>query len=386
MFGLISRYVLWEVARTFLLSVTLLTGFFTLIGGAKQGLDAGLSPLFILQIFPFVLPEMLRFTIPGALLFAVSTVYGRAAANNEIIAVKSLGIHPLKMIWPALILAFYLSLLTFWLYDVCAWWGRPQMRQVIMEAVEEIVCSNLEANRAFSAPQFTIAVQEMDDSRLVEPIIVVNPRGNLPQLTITAREAWLKADPAEAEMTLVCRDGEVEVEGGNRFVFDDVLKQEIPFDSYTPGKVNFRRPATLAGIDIPKYVASQQQTIAELETELAKNEFVKDQQKQQVQQLLKREKQTLARLQTEPHRRWANGFTCLCFAVLAVPVSVMGRKRDFLTSFFYCMLPILVFYYPLLVVGEQAAASGTIPAYGVWLPDVLFAIIGGYLLYRALRY
>ena len=39
------------------------------------------------------------------------------------------------------------------------------------------------------------------------------------------------------------------------------------------------------------------------------------------------------RLKTEPYRRWSNGFTCLCFSLIGIPVAMLWRHADGLTIF-----------------------------------------------------
>ena len=79
------------------------------------------------------------------------------------------------------------------------------------------------------------------------------------------------------------------------------------------------------------------------------------------------------RLQTEPYRRWSNGFTCLCFAMIGIPVSMLWRHVDGLTNFFVCFLPILALYYPLLMFGEDLSTSGALPPISFWMGNVILA-------------
>ena len=87
----------------------------------------------------------------------------------------------------------------------------------------------------------------------------------------------------------------------------------------------------------------------------------------------------------EPWRRWANGFSCLCFVLVGAPMAIRMRNADFLTSFFLCFLPILIVYYPLFMLGVSRAKAGTLPAPGVWLANVLIALWGVWLLRRVIR-
>ena len=61
-----------------------------LIGLAQRALLEGMGPVPVLRLIPFVLPDALRFAIPGTILFAACSLYGRMAADNEILAIKAI--------------------------------------------------------------------------------------------------------------------------------------------------------------------------------------------------------------------------------------------------------------------------------------------------------
>ena len=82
---------------------------------------------------------------------------------------------------------------------------------------------------------------------------------------------------------------------------------------------------------------------------------------------------TYHRLLTEPHRRWATGFSCLFFVWVGAPLAIQMRNSDLLASFALCFLPILIVYYPLLVFGVDGAKHGTIPPWSIWAGNVLLA-------------
>ena len=84
----------------------------------------------------------------------------------------------------------------------------------------------------------------------------------------------------------------------------------------------------------------------------------------------------LCRLQAEPYRRWAAGFSCLCFVWVGAPMAIRLRNRDMLTSFFLCFMPILIVYYPLLVLGVNGAKDGYLPPWSVWAGNLLMLAWG----------
>jgi len=94
----------------------------------------------------------------------------------------------------------------------------------------------------------------------------------------------------------------------------------------------------------------------------------------------------LHRLQTEPWRRWANGFSCFFFVLVGAPLAIRMRNADLWTSFAVCFLPILIVYYPLMAYGVDRAKCGELPPYAVWLGNVILAAAGLWLLRKIVRY
>ena len=89
--GILQRYVIGEVTRSFGLALLTMTAIFVLFMVAAQARDIGLSPSDIMHLVPYVIPSTLPYTIPVSLLFAATVVYGRLAGDNEIIAIKTAG-------------------------------------------------------------------------------------------------------------------------------------------------------------------------------------------------------------------------------------------------------------------------------------------------------
>jgi lipopolysaccharide export system permease protein len=90
----------------------------------------------------------------------------------------------------------------------------------------------------------------------------------------------------------------------------------------------------------------------------------------------------LYRLETEPWRRWAAGFSCFFFVLVGAPLAIRMRNADLWTTFGVCFLPILLFYYPLLMLGIESAKNGAWPPYSVWLGNVVLLVVGAALLRR----
>ncbi len=104
--AILTRYVLLELTKIFFFALVAMTMMMLVVGVVAEAARQGLGPAQVAKMIPFLIPEALRFTVPGTLLFSVCSVYGRMSSSNEIISIKSLGISPMVILWPMLIFAF----------------------------------------------------------------------------------------------------------------------------------------------------------------------------------------------------------------------------------------------------------------------------------------
>ena len=65
------------------------------------------------------------------------------SSYNEIVAIKSLGISPMTVIWPTLVLATFVSFAGVWLNDLAVSWGTLGVERVLLESLEDVVYSQL---------------------------------------------------------------------------------------------------------------------------------------------------------------------------------------------------------------------------------------------------
>lgn len=392
----LNRYILAELSKVFLLSLTALTGMMMIVGVVREAVDQGLPPGQLVRLIPYILPDALRIAVPVTLLLATTWVYSRMSGSNEVVAIKSLGIFPMAILWPTLILATLLSLGTVVLNDVAVSWGRSGVQRVVVEAVEEIAYGMLRAKRRYSGPDFDINVARVEGRRLIHPTLTLEARGNTPAITFTAEQAELRSDREENLLKIILWNGEVEVEGGISGHFPDVQQHEIPLRNASQAESASKPPSWLPLRVIPGEIARQRLEIERYEQELAAraayqmlsgdfDDLVSREWDSRHRELAEK-RSRLARLATEPYRRWSAGFSCLCFVFVGAPMAIWLRNREFLTSFFLCFAPILVVYYPALMYTVDASKGGRFPPVAVWAGNVILLVWGAYLLRKVFRY
>lgn len=390
---LLTRYVLFEIIKVFAITLTAMTLFMILVSVSKEAYQQGLGLKQILLLLPYVLPEALRFSVPGTILFATCSVYGRMASTNEIVAIKAMGISPWSILWPTFVFSFLLSLAAVVLNDLACSWGRDGTRRVVIESVEDIVYSRLAQQRNYNSKQFSINVKRVDGRTLIRPTFTFVGSEEEPPVTIICEEAELRSDLQAAMLTIVCHNGTFQA-GGVSGVLPVTFERDMPLDEASHHST--RGASDLAMSQVPEEVKASQDRIEQLQQKmtlvagaqmstgdfagLTGTQWASDERR------LVEERVRLYRLLIEPSRRWANGFSCLCFVLIGAPAGIILRNSDFLTSFFACFLPILLIYYPLLFLGVDQAKLGILPPWSVWTGNIMLAVAGFWLIRRVYRY
>ncbi len=392
---ILTRYILLEMLTVFLVTTGSLTVFIFLGLIGKAAVDNGVGAGPIIRMLPYLLPQAMQFSVPGALLLATTVVYGRVSSSNEIVAVKSLGISPMVMLWPTLILAFVVSFGAVALNDVAVSWGTDGVKRVVVESFEEIAYSKLRTHKSFSADSFDVNVKQVVGKRLIGPVFSFKSGGSETSV-VRADAAEINVDPnlGAFNIKLFNVDGGMK---GWQITHPGEFEQSFPLSQLlgdgansTPGPSE----SPLSAIE-PAKVAQQKQ-IDWIKHEMAAatsmalllgrfDELAQNQWKVRENDLIW-SRRTLHKLNVEPYRRWANGFSCLGFALIGAPMAVRRRHGEFWGSFFACFLPILLVYYPMLVGCVDQAKDGAIPPQAVWLGNFVLAVWGGWLLRRVIRF
>ena len=392
----ISRYILAEFFKMFLITLTALTVLMMLVGVVGEAMKQGLGLGPIVRLMPYILPHALHLTIPGTTLFAVCSVYGRLAAENELVALKSAGISPWVVLRPLLVAISVISVVTVGLNDVAASWGRRGVQRVVIESVEDIAYGMLATQKSYITGRFSISVKSVEDRTLILPMVKFKASGNQPSITIMAKEARLHANLDENVLKLVFRDGTIDIDGDVTIRFPGVEEYEVPLSDASRREDRSNHPTGLPQWEIPAARTRQARKIADMQQELAAKaayqmmtgevQSLTEQRWQDRLTTLNTQRGLLNRFNLERYRRWSDGFVCLCFAMVGAPMAIRLRNADFLTSFFLCFMPILLVYYPLLLVALNRTKNGEWPAYSIWLGNLLLVCWGLWLMRKVMRY
>ncbi|NOY40625.1 MAG: YjgP/YjgQ family permease [Planctomycetes bacterium] len=393
---ILTRYILFDLLKVFLFTLLGMTVFVFLVLIGKEAVDNGLGLVPVLRMLPYLLPQAMQFAVPGTMLLATTSVYGRVAASNEIVAIKSLGISPMVMMWPTLILATVVSFGAVVLNDVAVSWGHGGVQRVLFESLEEIVYGRLRTTGSFTNGKLSVTVKKVAGKKLIQPTFLLFQSGGEPAWTITADEAEIRANEDRTGILLILQNAEMDFGGSGKSVLPGEEQYEISLAEFSGQRNSSRSPANYSMREIGPSKIEQKALISQLDQELAADAAhammtgrmfeLSEDMWQDKENSLAQARNKLYRLSLEPHRRWANGFSCLFFVLIGAPMAVRLRHGEFWGSFFACFSPILLVYYPLLVGCLDKAKSGEFPAEAVWMGNLVLAIWGVWLMRRVIRF
>ncbi len=391
----VTQYIVGELLATFAVALLGMTLLLMLVVVGQEAVRQGLGPEPVLRLLPFLLPRALVFAVPGTILFAVCSVYGRLAADNEALAVMSVGVPPSRILRPAFVLAICISLVTVWLDDMAGSWGRIGARQVILTSIEQIVYGRLRTQRSYTSPTLSINVKGVQGRVLLLPTVTVYGERENSDIVVSAEKAELRFDPQREVLSVMLTNGEAIYEDRLRAIFPDTLPGEIPLSTAAREDHRGKNLQDIAMWEVPAEIIRQRELLEQLEKDMAAEAAM---------QLatgdptaldfahwgpayrnLRQRRQELNRLYTVPWRRWATGFSCFFFVLVGAPMAMYLRTGDLWTTFGKCFVPILFIYYPLLMFGLDQAKAGNLPPSTVWMGNLGLLGVGLLLLNRVAR-
>src|SRR5437763_13701377 len=192
--SILNRMIFWELVKVFLLCLIAITGILLMAGIVAEASQQGLNPAQIVAIIPLLIPSTLPYTIPATTLFATCVVYGRLAADNEVLAIRASGISVTKVVGPAVLLGLLTSAGTMGLYYRVIPHTHHLMRSLFLADVEELLYTMLKKQGAVVHPQFdySMYVRGVQGKRLISPTFYHRDAHGQTDIAAQAQEAELR--------------------------------------------------------------------------------------------------------------------------------------------------------------------------------------------------
>ncbi len=394
-----------EVLRAFLMAVLTMTIIFVLFMVMAEAAKLGLAPRDILMLVPYVIPGTLPYTVPVSMLFAVTVVYGRLASDNEIIAVKTAGLSAWTVLWPAILMGGALSVGLFLLSHGPIPRANHMAKLTIFKNFEDAFYKALKLEREFNNGgwPFLIMVRDVDvESRTMYDAIFKH-RGNKRaggetfDMVVAAKEARIKFELDKGFARVYLKGAEISNGGKSDDVFlidGEYFDMPIPEKTNTSAEKRIQewtsRELSLEQVDYRRKIARErkrQAIDASLCIGSGRIPWVRWPDVQTSFVDYGYWTRRVSEYETEKQLRSAQAFGSLFFVILGAPVGILFAKRDFLSAFISCFLPIIMLYYPLMLLGINLGKEDVInPVVALWCGNLLLGILAGFTLPKVIRH
>jgi lipopolysaccharide export system permease protein len=412
--SILQKYVLREMLGPLGLGLVVFS-FIFLIGLlfriADQLLNSGMAPLLAGELILSMLPGILSMTTPMAILVGVLLGIGRLAADREILAIRMSGVNLMHICLPLIVFAALVS------------------AAMIMANQRLVAYLNLKTA--------DIGTQILFKSLSTLPPDRVETLGGGQDGGSEFQFVFDHRDPATGDMIGVHIKSEKEREGesgeldrvareqrdaleaaakeGRKITKEDMDKLRAATARARDAKAMQRRDETLVvaqsgriEADIAErlvtirlttgsmHIAGQDRYIVSRFEELSKGlrpalQHVEDGvfRKQpremsvsELREMMRRPTKKARSFATEFYQRFSIPLACIAFTLIAIPLAVYVRPTGKAVAFAISFLLILL-YYGILNWGISLGKTGsTFAPYAIFLPNIILAAVGSFLLYR----
>ena len=360
---LIDSYILKESRGPFLFGLSAFTilyvscGLFfraaSLIIESKASIKVGIY--FILNS----LPQVIIYTIPMSILLASLLAFGRLSSDCEVIAFKANGISLYRLIIPVMIMSFMLSMITLvfneFIVPGCSYNARKiAFSTMAVQKIEQLSNNLLIRENSEDGTEKIIYAKKYDlQNGFMEDVVFNEFAGKNPlRVTYADKAVW--------------EDHSWSLLNGKTY-------------GYNPtGEVNslisFGR-TTMSLKKSPRDIADTQK-------------FPEEMTSWEIMDRIKREKAMNLDyhwLEVQYHMKFSSPFICVVFAMIGVPFGLRPHRSSSSMGFGISLL-IIFMYYVIMVTFTTLGNLNFVPAFlACWLPNIIFAGAGIYLIKKAAR-
>ena len=364
---ILDRYIWKELVTPFCLGLLVFT-FLLLIDRIFDLTDLiinkGVPVHLVLMMLVYISPAILVLTIPIGFLLAILVAFGRLSADMEVVALKACGVSPLRLLWPVMVFGVGVTAMTAYLMIDAVPKSNYAFKSLVFEIVRTQATVGLK-ERVFNDTfgNFVIYVDEIAaDQVALRNVFVSDERKPEEQRFITAREGRLLSDEVNRRVTLRLLDGAIHETNPNALQ----KYREVRFRLYDITLV-LENPLLKQG-STPK--GDREMSLAELRQATQNSIAVKGNPNPYL---------------VEIHKKFAIPVACIVFSVLGVPLGIRAHRGGRWGAF-VALLPIVLFYYVGLTLGENIGDHGRIPPWlAMWAPNLIIGALALYLLRATLK-
>ncbi|MBE6392266.1 MAG: YjgP/YjgQ family permease [Lentisphaerae bacterium] len=365
---ILNRYVIKSFLVAFGMAILILTFAMTganlirVLDFISRGIPMSVFGTYIL----YMLPRILTFTIPWAVMVAVMLVFGRMSADSELTAMRACGISILQIVSPLLLIAVMLTGLCIYLQVEI---GPPLLgksRSMLKQA-------GLERPLAMFEPGSPLTLNSGDSSIVInidsktgdnelQGIFLCKARASddFIEQTITAEKGTITADTKTQMLHIVLKDcmtsNRSSGESGSEVV-EQIFSNELIF------KFDYGKEANAGKVSVrAKYMK-----FTDLLGEIRR---------------FKQNNIPTLEMEIELNKRIAFALSPIAFLLLGMPLAIRTGRRETSIGLFVSVVLAGVFFMSVIMCQNLNKFPQLYPQYLLWLPNIIFQILGAVMTWR----
>lgn len=366
---ILNSYVIKNFLIAFGMAILILTFAMTganlikVLDFVSRGIPMSVFGTYIL----YMLPRILTFTIPWAVMVGVMLVFGRMSADNELTAMRACGISILQIVSPLLLITVLLTGICIYLQVEI---GPPLLgksRSMLSQAALERPLAMFEPGSPLTlkAGDSSIAInidnKIGDDGLQGITLCKARTKDSTIEQTITAEYGSITADPQTQLLTIVLKDcmtsNHGNIPGGGSDVVERVFSNELVF------KFDYGKNAN-AGL---VRVRAKYMKLSDLLGEIRR---------------FKRSHLPTVDLEIELNKRIAFALSPIAFLLLGMPLAIRTGRRETSVGLFVSVVLAGIFFMSVIMCQNLNNFPQLYPQYLLWIPNVIFQVLGAVMTWR----
>jgi len=358
---ILHRYIITEFIPPTLLALFIFTFILImerLFDSINLLISKGVSLSSVIQLLGYVLPSVLVYTIPMAILAGTLICFGRLSSDNEITAIQASGVSLYSIFSPVIILSLIVSIFLVSFNEKIAPRAFNRFRQLYYQIVQRNPILKLEERTFLEIEDYRLYVEKIKQKKgkLSGIIMYQMEEAGFPTL-ITAQRG-----------NMVCNEQQVLFR-----LFDGSIQQK---DKYDPNKYSI---TYFENYDISLDLSQTPPPTAKRIRQMEKSELLQEIRK------LKQDNIPTYSLEVEYHQRKSLAFASFVFCLIGIPLGIRARKGGKSIGF-SLSLGLFLLYWFLLVEGITMGERGIAPPLlGVWIPNLIIGIAGAWMIYKTAK-
>ena len=353
--SILNWYVLRGFLLSFFMSIFILT--FAMTGAnlikVLDLISEGASAWAFVQFVIYILPIVLTYTIPWAVMVGVMQVFGRLSADSEITAMRACGISIMQIVSPIMLVTVLLAALCLYLQVEIGPPLQGKARSLLKHAVLEQPQSLFEPGRQINIQNTMIYINDKEPSGRLRGIdlYVLSGADSFSQ-NVSAAYGDLEVDLQKKRLTIVMYDCMIDnrqenSSGGVGRFFSKKFEFTYDYGQVSNAERVWPRPKHMRAADLMSRI-----------------------------RMTKNLNHDTTDLEVELNQRIAFALSPLAFLLLGLPLAIRTNRRETSVGLFLSVILAGGFFLSIIICESFSSKPGLYPQYLLWLPNIVFQTLG----------